>query len=84
VLDHRFGQRHRGPEAAGHLGEQQRQLEAGQVRPDAEVRPVAEGDVGVGTAGDVEPERVDEDVLVPVGRRVQEDDPVPLDRKSVV
>ena len=54
-------------------------LHAGQVGPQAEVRAAAaEGDVGVGVPADVEDVGVLEDVLVAVGRGVEEDDLVAL------
>ena len=54
-------------------------LHAGQVGPEAEVRAAApEGDVRVGVTADVEGVGVVEDVLVAVGRGVEEDDLVAL------
>ena len=60
----------------GQRAEQQPQLEAGQVGPDAEVGALPERQVRVGVAADVEAERVVEHRLVAVGRRVGQHDPV--------
>ena len=63
----------------GEGAEDQVDLQAGQVGADAVVRAVAaEGQVRVGVAGDVEAERVVEDVLVEVGARVEEADALAL------
>src|SRR5258708_4121971 len=58
-------------DARGELLEQHMDPHRGQAGPETEVRPApAEGQVLVGRAFDVEPERVREDVLVAVGRHV--------------
>src|SRR6059036_3925533 len=61
-------------EAVEHGGEQGPHLYPGQVRGDAEVRPVPEGQVRVGIPVDVEPVGVGEHRLVPVRRGEVDDD----------
>src|SRR5207244_9580229 len=59
-------------EAPEQLLEHDLDLEPREVRPQAEVVAEAEGEVLVRRSADVEPVRVREDVLVPVGRAVPE------------
>ena len=64
-------------EAGQQLLEHDPHLEPGQVGAQAVVDAVAEGEVGVGAAPEVEADRVDEDLLVPVGRALPEQHLVP-------
>ena len=54
------------------------QLEPREVRTQTEVRSVPECQMGVGATSDIELERMREDRLVAIRRRVQQDQPVPL------
>src|SRR4051794_15865919 len=64
-------------QAAQELAEERVELEAGEVRAEALVRAMAEGEVAVRLAGDVEAERIGELALVVVRGHVVDDDLVP-------